>query len=212
MWEGDYITDSFSGGDPSGVTFQYDPGKTETIVVKNRAVSWQIDLWKTDDSGSNPSISNVWFGLYSPEQADQMRTGGFTDEQKALWDTLVAELNATTGQLPMTITHPEDNVTYYLAEIARTDSDGKILWSGLDQDVYLIKELITPRGYYPNDTVYTVRKSADDQTTVSFTVVNLSDYEIPETGGIGSGIYTVAGLLLLMAAAWLIAVKRRNVI
>ena len=110
-------------------------------------------------------------------------------------------------------------------------------WKGLDDGDYFIREVLTPVGYNSiEDKYFTVTATHDSlkddpeltdlsgnpktgsvitlDTTiksgeVSTTVVNKSGSTLPETGGIGTTIFYVVGVVLMLGAGVLLITKRR---
>ena len=103
---------------------------------------------------------------------------------------------------------------------------------GLDADSYVIKETVAPAGYnlktdlisftisanLPNEatvnggtiTATVSEGSAIDNGTVSQTVTNKQGGTLPSTGGIGTTIFYIVGIGLILAAAITLVVRRRN--
>ena len=139
-----------------------------------------------------------------------------------LTKTDMAETTALAGA-EFTLTNPSDPT--FIAKTGVTDGSGRLLFSGLKFDtVYTITEITAPDGYWLNDESFTVSISSDNgmvtvtsanglaetgATAFSVLVKNLSAEPLPETGGVGTHIYTAGGLLL-MAAATALLIYRRN--
>lgn len=110
-----------------------------------------------------------------------------------------------------------------------TDANGKIKLEGLDAGTYEIKEIQAPNGYNLDSTVYTIKVdwngtafvldsanstsgvtfNASTTATASITIVNKSGVELPSTGGIGTTIFYVSGLIMVMGAAVILVARRR---
>ena len=117
------------------------------------------------------------------------------------------------------------------------NAQGHIVVKGLEDDAYSLTEIATDKGYVLlKDAVKIVIKTAEDgqcekcgaklltasatvngkdvtmtegNAIVPLTVVNNPGFDLPKTGGYGVWMYTVGGVLLLGAAAF-IAVKSRK--
>ena len=79
-------------------------------------------------------------------------------------------------------------------------------------------EIAAPDGYIKGaDTEVLINKTVDETTmsvtalsTATATVINTKGSELPDTGGIGTTIFYIAGGLLVLCALALVVVKRRK--
>ena len=112
--------------------------------------------------------------------------------------------------------------------IYTTSSAGKITIKGLNAGTYKLEEVKAPRGYTllkdkieftitgaepANGTVTTTTNGfkAEGDGYVSTTVTNNQGFNLPSTGGMGTYIFTIAGLVIMAGAAFLlIASKKRR--
>ena len=118
------------------------------------------------------------------------------------------------------------------------NSGGHIVVKGLEDDTYSLTETATDKGYVLlKDAVKIVIKTAEDgqcekcgaklltasatvngkdasmtdgNAIVPLTVVNNPGFDLPKTGGYGVWMYTVGGVLLLGAAAFIVAKSRKH--
>ena len=123
------------------------------------------------------------------------------------------------------------------ADVETTDSDGKLTFKGLDVDkTYYVVETKAPAGYSIDKTprlltgatknttsdTTTVKEKGIDITKVT-TTTTVTDYTnnnveipntklnaLPSTGGIGTTIFTIAGCLIMVAAAGLFFASRKR--
>lgn len=180
-------------------TFTYDQSGNQAITVFNTRHDWSITLTKTNDKDPDSRLPGAVFGLYSrnqnPDIVEKFASFGLSED------------TATTYTA-------SDGTVWYLSQIAVTGSDGTLAWDSLSEDRYLVLELKAPDGFIPSTEVleltYTeARTSADPAYTVKRTVQNTAGYELPESGGPGTALFTAAGLML-MAVAMLLLVERRK--
>ncbi len=104
-----------------------------------------------------------------------------------------------------------------------TNNSGKFIIKGVNAGIYRIEETKAPASFNPLRAPVVVRVNADGTVTFNGTEMNPSDTEnpgyvmiknnsgteLPETGGIGTTIFYVAGSILLIGAAILLIVKKR---
>ena len=118
------------------------------------------------------------------------------------------------------------------------NSSGHIVVKGLEDDTYSLTEIATDKGYVLlKDAVKIVIKTAesgqcekcgaklltasatvngkdvtmtDGNAIVPLTVVNNPGFDLPKTGGYGVWMYTVGGVLLLGAAAFIVVKSRKH--
>ena len=118
------------------------------------------------------------------------------------------------------------------------NAQGHIVVKGLEDDAYSLTEIATDKGYVLlKDAVKIAIKTAengqcekcgaalltasatvngkdasmtDGNAIVPLTVVNNPGFDLPKTGGYGTWMYTVGGVLLLGAAAFIVAKSRKH--
>ena len=99
--------------------------------------------------------------------------------------------------------------TYYLYDIAVSDSEGMIYWKDLRLKQYLILELQAPEGHDYDDTVHVVIRPEDVRfNTHEMSIVNRSGFEMPESGGIGTIPTYLTGMLLALLAGTMLLMKK----
>ena len=107
--------------------------------------------------------------------------------------------------------------------VAVSDKNGKVTFSNIPSGhTYTLTETGIPPGYSSDGTTYTVTVAYDELTVQAVNngvdtewngvVVNNTYYELPETGGSGTTMYTTGGALLMAAAMYLLYIqyKRRK--
>ena len=113
------------------------------------------------------------------------------------------------------ILQDEETKTYRIAtgnEIGVNIKAGKATIEGLDKDSYKLKEVVSPEGY--NKLTSPVEFSVNGKTndTIERTRVNVINYtgsELPETGGIGTKLFIISGLSLVLICGLVLVTKLR---
>lgn len=98
---------------------------------------------------------------------------------------------------------------------ALTGANGQLVVKGLDKGKYQFKEVTAPEGYSINETNSSATLTiTGDKATAEFTAdADMRDTEVgalPETGGIGTTIFTVGGCAIMVAAAALFFMNKKK--
>lgn len=118
-----------------------------------------------------------------------------------------------------TETPDADDTTYYmLAKAGEAGANSKVVATngivkvkGLEDGKYFIKEVKAPKGYSINEGGSTVTIAAGNETVsvpVDFLDTKLSS--LPETGGMGITLFTIAGCVIMISAAGLFFATRKK--
>ena len=186
----DYEFSRFDASPAESYTFTYRSAEDKIITCENTPVRWTAELIKVNSEGER--LEGAVFALYSP-----------AEETFAVPDAY-ADLNVDS-------VIERDGKSWYLVGMETTNADGYLLWSGLRQDRYYLLELKAPVGYQlPGENSQLIERKNETQGICTTTVTNFTGHELPASGGIGTGCYMAAGLLLMAGAGFLLLCGRKK--
>ena len=174
-------------------------------------ISGTVTLVKTDDNEENP------IALKGAEFVVQKTTNDNGTPDDKTDDTVEYAIFDTSNYL----TDWTENIEE--ATVLITNDEGKITVNGLAPDTaYEFKETKAPEGYSINETNATVTWSDEDITEEEISDKNASAItgnasmmdtklaSLPGTGGIGTTIFTIGGVVIMISAAGLFFANRRK--
>lgn len=200
-------------GNDNTVYLSYGEDSTwKTNEHKTTTYTWKMDVLKfTMDGGNKVSLAGADFML--------LREKG--NEDTAISFVEVTTVNGAAVTLP-TYKVVAAGTQGAMTKIT-TDENGKFELVGLDEGTYYLHETKAPDGYnkLANDVTVTVSSVHNDDTltaTYSVSPVNAEGFIevenktgslLPETGGIGTTIFYVVGVALMLGAAVILISKKR---
>ena len=188
-------------GNDNTVKLSYgEDNKWETAEHKTTTYTWKMDVLKYTTEGDNKvSLAGAKFQLLDKDG----NAINFTE--------------VTGTAVPTYRVDAEGTVT----EIT-TDANGKFELVGLDEGSYKLHETEAPEGYNKlaadidviitstyDDANLTADYQINNAAPATIEVENKTGSLLPETGGIGTTIFTVVGIALMVAAVVFLVTKKR---
>ena len=166
------------------------------------------------------------------------KTGKDKNSETPLGGALFGLYKAGEGVTAETVATAKADAAY---KTATSDANGQINFRQLKKGTYYLKELSAPKGYSVNTHVYTVvinttyntdgtlatwSVTIDNDKTSTFTsnndgtwtsdkhatnIVNTTLSSLPSTGGMGTTLFTIAGCVIMVAAAGFFFASRKRV-
>lgn len=197
-----------------------DPGK-HTVTDQATVYTFQIAVEKVDASNSSKKLQGVTFDLYRKLAAGETVANVVTDPVSGL----TGDYEKVNGNTPLTTdangavkVNGLENGTYYLVETG-TVEDYNLLKSPVKVEIAAV---------YATTTTTTSVTDAQGNTTITTTVKNQTfnnvgdngvfktviknskGFTLPITGGMGTVIFTVAGVLLMAAGVCVLYRTRKK--
>lgn len=121
------------------------------------------------------------------------------------------------------LTQIEPSESSPFTEILATDAEGKLIFSDLLAGTYLLEEIKAPTGFnlYPGDFIITIEKGENGETIVRvendliseenpLIIKNQPSQSLPDTGSMGTTIFSVLGVSLMGGALYGLNKKKRK--
>ena len=185
-------------GNDNTVYLSYGEDSTwETAEHKTTTYTWKFDVFKFAKEGeTKKSLAGAVFKLFD-ENNDVVR---FTEVSTNIYKV---DKDGTVDKL-------------------ETETDGKFEIVGLDEGTYKLHEVSAPDGYNKlakdvdvvitseyDETALTASYKINSETPATIEVENKTGGLFPETGGIGTTIFYIVGILLMLAAVVVFITKKR---
>lgn len=176
---------------------------THTFTPKiNTLYTGKITMTKTDDGKEKVKLANAGFVIYRVDGEKTYYALVFKDAEKKNNEYVV------TGWTESFDTAKADD------NLIITDTNGEAVVRGLDDSyTYNFKEIKAPEGYSVNTTdsvaTWGTNQTAENRTgtaTMSDTKLN----SLPSTGGMGTYLFTIIGVVVMAGAAGAFFISRRK--
>lgn len=181
----------------NSVNFTFNAESDIPVVYSGAA-----NLLKVDSVNKKP-LSDAVFEVYRPATDKEVAAGG---------DNLI-KLKGVPGQVVKVSFFDNGAMHGEKVTSATSDENGNIAIYGLAFGKYYLVETQAPNGYNLLGDPLELNITDDSHTVENVVIVeNIAGTVLPETGGIGTGIFTASGILLICVSVLLIFIKKRKAI
>lgn len=222
------VNENKTDEDTFDITLNLDDVAGKTVVF-----TYSAELLSS--AAADKDYVNTAFGEYSnyttPEKTPTIKTYGFTlkktDNADKQLEGAQFELRTKADDAKTAIQFITDDTGYVKkdsddAKAAVTISAGKVNVRGLKAGTYYLVETKAPEGYNMLTKPVEVTINGEGKITVAdnnlvtaadnnlVNVVNEQGVLLPSTGGIGTTVFAVAGLVIMAGAAVVMVIKKRS--
>lgn len=178
---------------------------THTFTPKtNTLYTGKIIMTKTDDSKEKVRLANAGFVIYR------------VDGAKTYYALVSKDTDTEKTNNEYVVTDWTESLDTAKADtnLIMTDSNGEAVVRGLDDSyTYNFKEIKAPEGYSVNTTdsvaTWGTNQTAENRTgTASMSDTKLNS--LPSTGGMGTYLFTIIGVVVMAGAAGAFFISRRK--
>lgn len=201
-------------------TLEYtNDGNVSSQTAHTDVYTFGMDITKVFSDGSTTHYADVTFQLRTDAGNADTAIGFAGDDGVYVKadsdDTQVEDLElATDGSLTLTGLNAG---TYYLVETATAENDGFNLAAPvtvvLTQDADSKADLdgnTTTATMGGKDLTVTISENQDQVSLAGFEVLNQKGFQLPTTGGVGTWMFTIGGIVLIAAAGGVFFALRRK--
>ena len=198
-------------------------GKTVTITYKAKVTTENDEVTNTAtaDHGSDSKYDGTTIDLFAGKIV--VTKVDNEDESKKLANAKFTLSKGNDVLTFKTVTKEAGTVEYVYtpgegsSELV-SDANGKIIIKGLGKGTYSLKETEAPEGYSLIEKAKDITlgegiddsNPVDDEFTIGYKFANTKVGSLPETGGIGTTIFTVGGCAIMVAAAALFFMNKKK--
>lgn len=201
-------------------TLEYtNDGNVSSQTAHTDVYTYGMDITKVFSDGSTTHYTDVTFQLRT-DASDADTAIGFAGDNGVYVkadsdDTQVKDLElATDGSLTLTGLKAD---TYYLVETATAENDGfnlaapitVVLTQNADSKADLDGDTTTAT-MGGTDLTVTISENQDQVSLAGFEVLNQKGFQLPTTGGAGTWMFTIGGIVLIAAAGGVFFALRRK--
>ena len=165
--------------------------------------SYKIEVTKTDDNTASPTkLTGAKFDVYLKVADDGNATSDTLTTLK-IYGKNAGDIKINTDGFKSVPQLPNGS---YIKVGSLIEDTGKSIYTidGLAAGTYYLVETVAPNGYtLPSEAfevIFSDATATDSDYIIEKTITNSSGFTLPETGGTGTVIFTVAGVSLMLVA------------
>ena len=178
-------------------TTDYTPGRVD-------GDNGSIEITKVDAENQELLLTGVEFEVYDLGDKTEWTESNPGTAMSLVYDAEKGEYRPAIGAEEGAVT------TIATKETESVDDDSKLKIVGLDEGYYYFKETKAPNGYAINKDGLTVQIVKDENEDLTVKFLNTKMAELPETGGMGTTLFTIAGCVIMISAAGLFFATRKK--
>ena len=167
-----------------------------------------MNLLKYADGDTSKVLPDAQFALYKQDEDGNKLYYKLTE------DATFVEGKDLKGQKVTWVDIGEKTINQAIADgditAVTSGQDGKAAFTGIPHDNYYLREVKAPEGYNLMAEDKVVELTADAPADFEVQVENIGGALLPETGGPGTVLFTMMGLLLITGAATVYLTARRK--
>lgn len=184
--------------DPVKVDLPSDAGSDFTVQIKNDPLP-TTDLNVTNIDMINQVLSGGSFVVYKYDKdGKKLYYHESEDTGKATWVDI--------GDLDIIEAVDQNIIT-----VKEAGEDGSVTFPDLTADTYYVQQIIAPDGYLLADPDTIAEITVDSGEEVNVKVINTTGTVLPETGGIGTDLFYMLGIVFMALACCItIRMKKKN--
>ncbi|MBQ4185212.1 MAG: LPXTG cell wall anchor domain-containing protein [Clostridiales bacterium] len=190
---------------PEEATLTYDTDENGSVLYQitiTNTKEFKVSIWKTNE-GSETITSGASFKLYKAED--------YNDTTSTIKDGAIPLVSGTTGENGIlalgTLTVGEYRLIETAAPAGYNMAESAIRISVINNGVTALQEGNLSDVYKKGDQYWVV---GQDNATWQIRVWNNPGVELPHTGGIGTTIFRMAGLTLILTVGIVLIFKKRH--
>ena len=169
----------------------------------------KVTLTKTGEG--EEKLANAKFVLYRTEKVE---TGNGKESVKK-YALVSKDTTKTNNEYVVTRWTNDETAAKAEGNLIVTDANGQAVVRGLDSTYkdYNFKEVVAPDGYSINSDDSVVRWEAGQEASATTGTASMTDTKLsalPSTGGMGTYLFTIVGVVLMTCAAGAFFVSRRK--